>query len=166
VTTVPAARGSWTVAILLLTILGLAAAPATPQPPTPSAGAQPVSEPEVYEVAAQLRCVVCQTLSVADSPSEMAGQMRGIVRERLAAGESPAQVRQYFVDRYGDWILLAPPRRGFTLLVWLAPLIAVLVGVAIVAVRVSRWTRGRRPTPPPVDAAMRERIQRELERET
>jgi cytochrome c-type biogenesis protein CcmH len=132
----------------------------------PAPGAKPVSEQDVYEVAAQLRCVVCQTLSVADSPSEMASQMRGIVRERLAAGETPTQVRQYFVDRYGDWILLAPPRRGFTLLVWLAPLVAVLVGVVIVAIRVSGWTRARRPTPPPVDAAMRERIQRELERET
>ena len=131
-----------------------------------SAPARPVSEQDVYEVAAQLRCVVCQTLSVADSPSEMATQMRGIVRERLAAGESPAQVRQYFVERYGDWILLAPPRRGFTLLVWLAPFVAVLAGLIIVAVRLKGWTRRRRPTPPPVDPAMRERIQRELERET
>jgi cytochrome c-type biogenesis protein CcmH len=158
--------GRFAATVVLAVMCTLAATPARAQSSGPAAPAKAVSEQEVYEVAAQLRCVVCQTLSVADSPSEMAGQMRGIVRERLAAGESPAQVRQYFVDRYGDWILLAPPRRGFTLLVWLAPLIAVLVGVAIVAVRVSRWTRGRRPTPPPVDAAMRERIQRELERET
>ena len=142
-----------------------AQSPAATAAPAPTA-TRPVSEQEVYEVAAQLRCVVCQTLSVADSPSEMASQMRGIVRERLAAGETPAQVRQYFVERYGDWILLAPPRRGFTLLVWLAPLVAVLAGIVIVAIRVSGWTRARRPAPPPVDAAMRERIQRELERET
>jgi cytochrome c-type biogenesis protein CcmH/NrfF len=142
----------------LMTPRALAQSPAPATPPrapssAPAAPARAVSEQDVYEVAAQLRCVVCQTLSVADSPSEMATQMRGIVRERLAAGESPAQVRQYFVERYGDWILLAPPRRGFTLLVWLAPFVAVLVGVVIVAVRLKGWTRTR------------ERIQRELERE-
>jgi len=158
----PTARRFWSVGALavmlvLMAMPALAQAPATPE--------RTVSEQDVYEVAAQLRCVVCQTLSVADSPSEMAGQMRGIVRERLAAGETPAQVRQYFVERYGDWILLAPPRRGFTLLVWLAPFVAVLAGLIIVAVRLKGWTRRRRPTPPPVDPAMRERIQRELERE-
>jgi cytochrome c-type biogenesis protein CcmH len=151
--------------VALAVTLTLMTMPAHAQSSAPAAPARPVSEQDVYEVAAQLRCVVCQTLSVADSPSEMATQMRGIVRERLAAGESPAQVRQYFVERYGDWILLAPPRRGFTLLVWLAPFVAVLVGVVIVAVRLKGWTRRRRPTPPPIDPAMRERIQRELERE-
>ena len=129
------------------------------------AEAAPVSEQTVQDVASELRCVVCQTLSVADSPSEMANQMRAIVREQLAAGQTPAQVRQYFVERYGDWILLAPPRRGFTLLVWLAPLVAVVVGLALVALLVRRWTGRRRATPPPVDAAMSERIRRELERE-
>jgi cytochrome c-type biogenesis protein CcmH len=131
----------------------------------PAAPAGAVDEEIVHAVALQLRCVVCQNLSVADSPSEMANQMRAIVRERLASGETPAQVRQYFVERYGDWILLAPPRRGFTLLVWLAPLVAVLVGLAVVALLVRRWTGRRRATPPPVDAAMSERIRRELERE-
>jgi cytochrome c-type biogenesis protein CcmH len=135
----------------------------------PGAPAQPpavrVDEQQVYAVASELRCVVCQNLSVADSPSEMANQMRAIVRERLAAGETPAQVRQYFVERYGDWILLAPPRRGFTLLVWVAPVVAVLVGLGLAAFLVRRWTGRRRPTPPPVDAAMSERIRRELERE-
>jgi cytochrome c-type biogenesis protein CcmH len=148
--------------IVLATLLALGAVlPAFAQQPS-----RPVDDQTMYEVASELRCVVCQNLSVADSPSEMAGQMRAIVRERLAAGESPAQVRQYFVERYGDWILLAPPRRGFTLLVWLAPPAAVLVGVAVVALLVRRWTSRRRATPPPVDAAMSERIRRELERES
>ena len=130
-----------------------------------AAAAAHVSEEAVHDVAAQLRCVVCQNLSVADSPSEMAAQMRAIVRERLEAGETPEQVRQYFVDRYGEWILLAPRRTGFNLLVWGFPLAALAVGFSIVALLLRRWTRRRRlaAPPPPVDAAMSERIRRELE---
>jgi cytochrome c-type biogenesis protein CcmH len=137
-----------------------AAAGAGAQPP-----ATPVENATAYEVASQLRCVVCQNLSVADSPSEMAGQMRGIVRERLAAGETPEQVLQYFVDRYGQWILLAPRREGFNLLVWAMPAVAVAVGLALAALLLRRWTaRGRRArAPAPVDPAMAERIRRELE---
>jgi cytochrome c-type biogenesis protein CcmH len=130
--------------------------------------AAPISEVEVHAIAAQLRCVVCQNLSVADSPSEMAGQMRGVIRERLAAGERPDQVIRYFVDKYGEWILLAPPRRGFTLLVWVVPPLAVAVGIVLVVALVTRWTR-RAPTVTAtggaVDARMRERIRREMERE-
>ncbi|OLD39439.1 MAG: hypothetical protein AUI57_03260 [Candidatus Rokubacteria bacterium 13_1_40CM_2_68_8] len=131
-----------------LFLLGAAVSLATAQPATP------VSQDAVHEVAAQLRCVVCQNLSVADSPSEMASQM-----------ERPAEVRQYFVDRYGEWILLSPPRRGFNLLVWLFPLAAVVVGLATVTLLVRRWTRRRDVRPPPVDVdpAMSERIRRELE---
>src|SRR5256885_10381376 len=150
------------VAIILFAALLLLGAPADPASAQP---AKPVSDDVVHEIAAQLRCVVCQNLSVADSPSEMAGQMRAIVRERLAAGESPAQVRAYFVDKYGDWILLAPPRRGFTLLVWVVPYVAALLGIALVAVLVTRWTPRRPALPTPVDAAMRERIRREMEQE-
>jgi cytochrome c-type biogenesis protein CcmH len=121
----------------------------------------------VYEIAAQLRCVVCQNLSVADSPSEMAQQMRAVVRERLAAGDTPDQVVQYFVERYGEWILLAPRRRGFTLLVWILPPLALLAGLGVLAVLLRTWTRRgatRRAEGVTVDAAMRERIRHELER--
>jgi cytochrome c-type biogenesis protein CcmH len=131
-----------------------------------SAQSTAVSEETVHEVAGQLRCVVCQNLSVADSPSEMAGQMRTIIRERLAAGESPDEVQRYFVQRYGEWILLSPPRRGFNLLVWLLPLVFVMAGFAVVAILVRRWTRRPRGVAEPVavDPVMSERIRREVER--
>jgi len=151
------------VAIMLCAALVLLAAAASA---AQAQSAKPVSEDVVHEIAAQLRCVVCQNLSVADSPSEMASQMRAIIRERLAGGESPAEVQRYFVDRYGEWILLSPPRRGFNLLVWFLPLAAVAVGLLIVGALVWRWThrgRGVRTPPAAVDPAMSERIRRELE---
>ena len=137
----------------------LVAVAAAAQPP-----ARSVSDETAHQIASELRCVVCQNLSVADSPSEMAAQMRAIVRERLAAGDSPEQVRAYFVARYGEWILLAPPRRGFNLLVWGFPVAAVAVGLVAVALLLRRWTRRPVAAAVHVDAAMSERIQRELER--
>ena len=134
---------------------------------THAPAATQVPEQTVHDVSAQLRCVVCQNLSVADSPSEMAAQMRAIVRERLEAGETPEQVREYFVARYGEWILLAPRRSGFNLLVWWFPVAALAIGFTVVALLLRRWTHRRRAAvpPPAVDAAMRERIRRELETE-
>ena len=127
------------------------------------AAATPVDEKTVHDVAAQLRCVVCQSLSVADSPSETASQMRGIIRERLAAGESPAEVRAYFVEKYGEWILLAPPKSGFNLLVWVVPFVGLGLGLVLVAVVLRRWSRKIPPgAPATVDPALRERIRREM----
>lgn len=145
----------------LVVALGLGAAPLATRAQHP---ARHVEEQVVYEIAAQLRCVVCQNLSVADSPSEMARQMRGVIKDRLATGERPDQVVAYFVDKYGEWILLSPRRAGFTLLVWIFPAVAVAVGAVIVTLLVRRWTR-RKPIagPTSVDPAMRERIQRELD---
>ena len=141
----------------------LAPAVGTAAPPVP------VSEETVHDVAAQLRCVVCQSLSVADSPSETAHQMKAIIRERLAAGESPEQVKAYFVDKYGTWILLSPPRQGFNLLVWIVPFAGLAGGLVLVLIVVRRWSRRSIATPEaaPPSADMRARIQREMaERES
>ena len=127
-----------------------------------------VSDDDVQAIASQLRCVVCQNLSVADSPSEMAHQMRDLIRERLAAGDRPDQVMAYFVQRYGEWVLLAPPARGLNLLLWLAPFGAVAGGLALVLTLTRRWRRqpgSAEPAPPPVmGPAERERLAAELER--
>jgi cytochrome c-type biogenesis protein CcmH len=159
-TRVPPKRRARNAAVALLAALLIAATPGLAQPP-----ARPVSDETAYRIASELRCVVCQNLSVADSPSEMAAQMRAIVRERLAAGDSPEEVREYFVARYGEWILLAPRRRGFNLVVWGFPIAAVAVGLLAVALLLRRWTRRPVAAAPRVDAAMSERIRRELESE-
>lgn len=130
------------------------------------AAAAPVNEDAVREIGSQLRCVVCQNLSVADSPSETARQMREIIRERLDAGDTPEQVKAYFVEKYGLWILLSPPKQGFNLLVWVVPFIALGAGLVFVVALMRRWSR--RPgaaaaKPPRLDDATRARIRREME---
>lgn len=92
-------------------------------------------------VASQLRCPVCQGLSIQDSPSELAQQMRSVVRDQLAAGRTPEEVKQYFIEKYGEWILLEPEARGFNMLVYILPVAAVIVGALVVVLAVRRWSR-------------------------
>jgi len=101
---------------------------------------------QAQAIAARLRCPVCQNESVADSPAELAKQMRALIREKLAAGEPPDQIIAYFVSRYGEWILLDPPRKGLTWAVWLAPPAMFLVGIALVAAFLRRSV-ARTPAP-------------------
>ena len=142
----------------------LAAQPAAARSAAPAPAKGTVSEEAVHDVAAQLRCVVCQSLSVADSPSEIAHEMKDIIRERLAAGETPEQVQAYFVEKYGTWILLAPPRQGFNLLVWVVPFAGIGLGLVLILVVLRRWSR--RPAAAAaaraVDPTMRARIRREM----
>lgn len=93
------------------------------------------------DLASELRCPVCQGLSVADSPSESARAMQSEIRELLADGYSRQQVEDYFVDAYGEFVLLLPKPRGLNLVVWLLPVLALLAGVALVL----RSARSRRP---------------------
>jgi len=128
---------------------------------SPAEGQTPLDD-RVREIAAALRCPVCQNLSVADSPSEMAQQMRAVIRERLEAGESRQEVEAYFLSKYGDWILLAPRRHGFNLVLWLGPFAAAAAGLLVAAYLVRRWAR-RRPAARPgaTDPTLLERVRSE-----
>ena len=97
-------------------------------------------EARTSALAAQLRCPVCQGLSIQDSPSELAQSMRAVVRDQLAAGKTPDEVKTYFVSKYGEWILLAPKARGFNLVVYGLPVVLVLAGIAGIGIAVRRWT--------------------------
>lgn len=120
-----------------------AAAPSAPVPtvvPVPTTAADSMVELVTRQLAGDLRCPVCQGLSIGDSPSELALEMRGVIRDQLVAGKSPEEVRQYFLDKYGEWILLAPKAEGFNLVVYLLPIFALLGGAVIVWRNVRRWT--------------------------
>lgn len=107
-----------------------------PQPPRDSA-----LEARTSAVAAQLRCPVCQGLSIQDSPSELAQSMRSVVREQIAAGKTPDEIEAYFVSKYGEWILLAPKPKGFNIVAYAIPVLAVLCGGGAIALAVRKWTQ-------------------------
>lgn len=85
-------------------------------------------ERQTLEIAEKLRCAVCQNQSVAESQAELAQDMRAIIREQLQAGADEDQVVDYFVARYGDYVLMQPPARGAGLVLWLIPPALLLVG--------------------------------------
>ncbi|MBX9928289.1 MAG: cytochrome c-type biogenesis protein CcmH [Gemmatimonadaceae bacterium] len=132
-----------TLVALALAVAG-AGAQAVPESLPPRADS--ALEARTSAVAAQLRCPVCQGVSIQDSPAELAQQMRGVVRDQLAAGRSPEEVKAYFISKYGEWILLEPEARGFNLLAYGLPALLIVVGLGVVAVVVRR-NSARAPAP-------------------
>lgn len=126
-------RGEVALALLLAMLLALTL-------PAVVARADALDD-RVREIAKGLRCPVCSGETVADSNAPLSVQMRGIIREKLEAGESPDQIRAYFVTRYGPEILLTPETSGFTLGVWIMPIVALLIGFLIVLVVLRGWSR-------------------------
>jgi cytochrome c-type biogenesis protein CcmH len=126
----------------LTTAAAQQAAPATAAAaPTVKTGADSLLEARTRNLSAQLRCPVCQGLSLQDSPSELSQQMRDVVRGQLAMGKSDDEVKAYFVARYGEWILMEPEARGFNLLVYVLPFVGLLAGAGVLVLAVRRWTR-------------------------
>jgi cytochrome c-type biogenesis protein CcmH len=114
----------WVLALLFV----LLALPALAVEPTEMLK-DPALEARAREVGRNLRCVVCQNQSIDDSNAEVAHDMRRAVRERLSAGDSDSQVYAFMVARYGDYVLLKPPFKADTLILWLgAPLLLLLAG--------------------------------------
>lgn len=115
--------GWWVVGTCLFALALAQPSPNTPPPDFP---------PKVFEIAGKLRCPVCQGESAAESNAGIAVEMRRIIAEQLAQGKSEAEIREFFVKRYGDWILYEPPARGLTLWVWLSPLMGLgLLGLGL-----------------------------------
>lgn len=115
----------------------------------------------VFEIAGQLRCPVCVSESVADSNAQLAQQMRELIQQQLEEGRSEAEIFAYFTNRYGDWILLDPPKRGVHLLVWLLPIAAVAGGIVALSLAIRRWLARSRERPT-VDQEDLERVRAEL----
>ena len=124
--------------VLLAFLMLLVAVPSFAQdkvPPAPYAYKQlenPEQEAKAKALMDTLRCLTCQSQSVADSDAPMAGDVRNIVREKIKAGEEPEAVRQWLIARYGDWISYQPPMNGLSLLLWVMPLMLLVIGGWIV----------------------------------
>jgi cytochrome c-type biogenesis protein CcmH len=94
--------------------------------------ADPALEKRARAISAELRCLVCQNQSIDDSDAPLAGDLRRLVRDRLKANDTDAQVIDYVVARYGEFVLLKPRFELSTLLLWLTPILVLLGGVALV----------------------------------
>ncbi len=152
------------IAAALLIAVGLASGSVAAQP-TAGPGAQIELESTVFDVGRQLRCPTCVSESVAGSNSAIATEMRSEIRELLQEGRTEREILALYRERYGDWILLEPPREGIHLWVWALPAIALAAGVGGLALLMVRWTRASRAAEreEPLDPDARRRVREALE---
>jgi len=98
----------------------------------------PKQEAKAQALMEELRCLVCQGQSIADSDAELAGDMRDLVRRRIAAGEKPEAIRAWLIERYGDWISYRPTAEPISWPLWAAPIILLIFGGAMVVGRIRK----------------------------
>ncbi|MGH8129784.1 MAG: cytochrome c-type biogenesis protein [Steroidobacteraceae bacterium] len=129
--------------LALSVLLGLLAHAVDSSPPF-----EDPAEQERYErLIRDLRCLVCQNESIADSNAMLAGDLRREVRELMIAGRSDDEIRTFMTERYGDFVLYRPPLKPRTWLLWSAPVLLLLGGVGIVVMVVARRARTARADP-------------------
>lgn len=104
-------------------------------------------EARFQQLTRQLRCLVCQNENLADSNADLARDLRHQVFELMRQGKSDAEIKQYLVDRYSDFVLYDPPVQGSTLLLWFGPLAILLAGAAVVVVTIRKRGRGTASMP-------------------
>jgi cytochrome c-type biogenesis protein CcmH len=126
----------------------------------PPAADDPALEQRVTALASELRCLVCQNQTIADSNAGLAVDLRNEIRERLRGGQTEAQIMAFMVERYGDFVLYRPPFRASTLVLWLGPLLLLLVGLFALYRMLSRRTAAAEPR---LTDAERERAARLLD---
>jgi cytochrome c-type biogenesis protein CcmH len=122
---------------LLLCVLSLGASAKE----APAAPADPAIEARMLEIAQELRCLVCQNQTIADSNADLAVDLREQVRAMLRAGQSDAQILAFMTERYGDFVLYRPPVKGTTLLLWFGPAVLALGGLTALALLLRRRSR-------------------------
>ena len=139
-----------TLALLLVVLL---AAPVAAKEAVPAAG-DPALEKRVMALAEELRCLVCQNQTLAESNAPLAEDLRNQLREQIRKGKSDKEVVDFLVERYGDFVLYRPPLKDTTILLWFGPLLLLATGLTVLLRRVQR----RRATAEtPVSAADRKR---------
>jgi cytochrome c-type biogenesis protein CcmH len=123
--------------------------------------ADPAQEARARALGSELRCLVCQNQSIDESNADLAHDLRVLIRERISAGDSDPQVLQFMVSRYGDFILLRPPVKPATYVLWASPFAVLLLGAAAAALYYRR--RRRAPeTAAPLSPEEQRRLQRLL----
>ncbi|HKY01379.1 MAG TPA: cytochrome c-type biogenesis protein [Burkholderiales bacterium] len=138
---------------LALMALGPTFADSTPDPEV---------EARIARIAAELRCLVCQNQSIADSNADLAVDLRNQIREQIRAGRSDAEITEFMVQRYGDFVLYRPPVKATTLVLWVGPALLMLIGILVLR----RHLRSRAVAsidPPPLSAEEHSRASRLLE---
>ena len=131
----PELLSRWMLTLLLALPLAAGAKEAAP------ASDDPVLEARVMRIAAELRCLVCQNQTIADSHADLAQDLRQQVREMLQKGQSDAQIIDYMTQRYGDFVLYRPPVKSTTALLWYGPAVLMLGGLGVLAVVLRRRSK-------------------------
>jgi cytochrome c-type biogenesis protein CcmH len=124
--------------------------------------ADPALEARARTLSQELRCMVCQNQSIDDSNADLAHDLRVLVRERLTAGDSDAQVLAYLTSRYGDYVLLRPPVKPTTWLLWFGPPALLIVGCLAILLGWRRRRAAALARPAPLDADEQARLARLL----